>query len=117
MATAPTMWRPAFETTMYQLGDIHLRLEAVTMVCPVHPLLGHDGVHGFDVIVGGHTYTAKYLDAGQARLAHARLLAALGGASVPDVREEAPLPAPPARARPAATPASKRSGSGAARRR
>ncbi|HVI25799.1 MAG TPA: hypothetical protein VM576_06350 [Xanthomonadaceae bacterium] len=112
------MGRPACETTMYQLGDIHLRLEAVTMVRPVHPLLGHDGVYGFDVIVGGHTYTAKYLDAGQARLAHARLLAALGGASVPEaVRVETPLPAPPARARPAATPASKRPGSGAARRR
>ena len=79
---------------MYQLGDIHLRLEAVTMVCPVHPLLGHDGVHGFDVIVGGHTYTAKYLDAGQARLAHARLLAALGGASVPGPAAERPAPAP-----------------------
>ena len=99
---------------MYQLGDIHLRLDAVTMVCPVHPLLGHDGVYGFDVIVGGHTYTAKYLDAGQARLAHARLLAALGGASVPAavVQEPATPPVPPApaagttvrKAKPAAVP-------------
>lgn len=112
---ARTMCRPMCETTMYQLGDIHLRLEAVTMVCPVHPLLGHEGVHGFDVIVGGHTYTAKYLDAGQARLAHARLLAALGGASVPDAVREPLVPVPPPRERSGAAASSK--ATGAARRR
>ena len=86
---------------MYQLGDIHLRLEAVTMVRHVHPLLGHEGVQGFDVVVGGHTYTAKFLDVVQARLAHARLLAALEDGApegVEPARVAAPArqaPAPP----------------------
>lgn len=62
---------------MYRLGNIHLRLEHVAMVFPVHPLLGHDGVHGFDVMVGGYVHTAKFLDVEAARRAHAALLAAL----------------------------------------
>lgn len=67
---------------MYRLGNIHLRLEHVAMVFPVHPLLGHDGVHGFDVMVGGYVHTAKFLDVEAARRAHAALLAALEPALV-----------------------------------
>ncbi|MGN6512636.1 MAG: hypothetical protein ACTHKZ_03570 [Lysobacteraceae bacterium] len=84
---------------MYRLGNIHLRLEHVAMVFPVHPLLGHDGVHGFDVMVGGYVHTAKFLDAESARRAHAALLAALEPAVV--VREAPPVaaPEPPAKKR------------------
>ena len=37
-------------------------LDHVTVVFPVRPLLGHDGVHGFDVMIGGYVHTAKYHD-------------------------------------------------------
>ena len=85
---------------MYRLGNIHLRLEHVTVVFPVHPLLGHDGVHGFDVMIGGYLHTAKFLDAEAARRAHAALLAALEPAVV--VRE-APVAAPEPKLPPAKT--------------
>ncbi|HSR65403.1 MAG TPA: hypothetical protein VLM17_07380 [Xanthomonadaceae bacterium] len=81
---------------MYRLGNIHLRLEHVTMVFPVHPLLGQEGVHGFDVMVGGYLHTAKYLDGEAARRAHAALLAALEPAvAVPEAAPvEVATPAP-----------------------
>lgn len=62
---------------MYRLGNIHLRLEHVTAVFPVRPLLGQDSVHGFDVMIGGYLHTAKYLDVEEARRAHAALLRAI----------------------------------------
>lgn len=96
---------------MYRLGNIHLRLEHVAMVFPVHPLLGHDGVHGFDVMVGGYVHTAKFSDGETARRAQAALLAALEPALVvpeaPPVEKAIPAPVkPPASAR--AKPATKR---------
>lgn len=80
---------------MYRLGNIHLRLDHVTVVFPVRPLLGHDGVHGFDVMIGGYVHTAKYHDVEEARRAHGALLRALDP-PVP-VIEEKPLapPGPP----------------------
>ena len=88
---------------MYRLGNIHLRLEHVTVVFPVRPVLGHEGVHGFDVMIGGFVHTAKYLDAEEARRSHAALLRALEPPAA--VAEEAPpvivtAPAPPPSAKP-----------------
>lgn len=84
---------------MYRLGNIHLRLDHVTVVFPVRPLLGQEGVHGFDVMIGGHVHTAKYLDVEEARRAHGALLRALEppvAVAVP-LAEEKPLapPGPP----------------------
>jgi hypothetical protein len=62
---------------MYRLGDTHIRLEAVSMVFPVKPLLGHDGVYGFDVMVGGHQHTVKCTREDEARRQYAALLLAL----------------------------------------
>ena len=80
---------------MYRLGNIHLRLDHVTVVFPVRPLLGHDGVHGFDVMIGGYVHTAKYHDVEEARRAHGALLRAI---DPPVAVEEKPLapPGPPA---------------------
>lgn len=88
---------------MYRLGNIHLRLEHVTVVFPVRPVLGHEGVHGFDVMIGGYVHTAKYVDAEEARRSHAALLRALEPPAI--VVDEPPVivtaPAPPAPAPPA----------------
>ena len=90
---------------MYRLGNIHLRLEHVAMVFPVHPLLGHDGVHGFDVMVGGYVHTAKFLDADAARRAHAALLAALEPALVVPEAPPPQQPKPASARKRAASPA------------
>ena len=103
---------------MYRLGNIHLRLEHVAMVFPVHPLLGHDGVHGFDVMVGGYVHTAKFLDADAARRAHAALLAALEPAVVvseaPPAQQPKPASARKRVANPAKPAARRRTGKGEA---
>lgn len=100
------------QTSMYRLGNIYLRLEHVVMVFPVHPLLGHDGVHGFDVMVGGYVHTAKFLDVEAARRAHAALLAALEPALVvpeaPPVRASKKPSSGTRRTAAAAKPAGKR---------
>ena len=87
---------------MYRLGNIHLRLEHVTVVFPVRPVLGHEGVHGFDVMIGGYVHTAKYIDAEEARRSHAALLRALEPPAA--VVEEPPVivtaPTPPAAVKP-----------------
>ena len=83
---------------MYRLGNIHLRLEHVTAVFPVRPLLGQEGVHGFDVMIGGYLHTAKYMDVEDARRAHAALLRAIDPpAPVLETPPPVPLqPQPPA---------------------
>jgi hypothetical protein len=78
---------------MYRLGNIHLRLEHVTAVFPVRPLLGQEGVHGFDVMIGGYLHTAKYVDVEDARRAHAALLRAIDPPA--PVIEPAPAPLQP----------------------
>jgi len=95
---------------MYRLGNIHLRLEHVTVVFPVRPLLGHDGVHGFDVMIGGYVHTAKYLDVEEARRSHAALLRAIDppAAVVEAPPKPVPPPEPPPPARPARKAASRR---------
>jgi hypothetical protein len=78
---------------MYRLGNIHLRLEHVAAVFPVRPLLGQEGVHGFDVMIGGYLHTAKYVDVEDARRAHAALLRAIDPPA--PVIEPAPAPVQP----------------------
>lgn len=91
---------------MYRLGNIHLRLEHVTVVFPVRPVLGHEGVHGFDVMIGGYVHTAKYLEAEEARRSHAALLRALEPpvAVVEEVPVPAPAPPPPVKPQRKAAP-------------
>jgi hypothetical protein len=95
---------------MYRLGNIHLRLEHVTVVFPVRPLLGHDGVHGFDVMIGGYVHTAKYLDVEEARRSHAALLRAIDppAAVAEPSSKPVPTPEPPPPAGPARKAASRR---------
>lgn len=95
---------------MYRLGNIHLRLEHVTVVFPVRPVLGHEGVHGFDVMIGGYVHTAKYMDVEEARRAHAALLRAIDPpVAVPEALA-APPPAPPPPAKPQRKAAPRRGG-------
>ena len=97
---------------MYRLGNIHLRLEHVTVVFPVRPVLGHEGVHGFDVMIGGYVHTAKYMDVEDARRAHAALLRAIDPpVVVPEaLTTPAPVVAPPAPAKSPRKTAARRGG-------
>ena len=63
---------------MYQLNDIHVRLEHVTIVGAVQPTKGRPGDFGFRMFFGNHEHQVSYPSLESAQTAHAELLTALG---------------------------------------
>jgi hypothetical protein len=63
---------------MYQLNDIHVRLEHVTIVGAVQPTKGRPAEFGFHVLLGNHDHQTSYPNLESAQAAHDELLTALG---------------------------------------
>jgi hypothetical protein len=60
---------------MHPLGEVHVRLDHVSLVSPV---LGSRGGYGFSIVLlGSHTHSFAYSSNEEAQAAHASLLLAL----------------------------------------